>query len=85
MIVRGPTKPKRNLITILYYVTEEESVEFKKMAFFMNELKAIPRPTVGAFAKAAGYKWFNEINQIAMAKGKLSATSKKENRDSTTN
>ena len=49
----------------------------------MHEHKAIPRPKVGAFAKAAGYKFYNEINQIAMAKGKLSTTSKKENQDTT--
>jgi hypothetical protein len=37
------------------------------------------------FAKRACYKWYNEINQIAMAKGKLSTTSKNENRLDITN
>ena len=53
---------------------EEEFAEIAKRASFMHGHEAIPRPTVGAFAKAASYKWYNEINQIAMSKGKLSTT-----------
>ena len=41
----------------------------------MHGHKVIPRPTVGAFAKGGAYKWYNEINQVAMGKGKLSTTS----------
>ena len=40
----------------------------------MHEHKAIPRPTIGAFANAAVYKLYNEMNQVAMAKGRLSTT-----------
>jgi hypothetical protein len=78
-----PTKPKRKLITVKFYWREEEVTEIEKVVFLMHKYKAIPRPTLGAFAKAAGYKLYNEINQIAMAKGKLSTTSQKENRDTT--
>jgi hypothetical protein len=77
-----PTKPKRKLITVKFY-WREEVTEIKKVVFLMQKYKAIPRPTLGAFAKAAGYKLYNEINQIEMAKGKLSTTSQKENRDTT--
>jgi hypothetical protein len=76
-----PTKPKRKLIPVKYYLTEEEFAEVEKAVFLMYKYKAIPRPTVGAFAKAACYKFYNEIRQIAMANGKLSTTSKKDNRD----
>ena len=75
MIFREQTEPERKLVTIKYYLTKEESAEFEKVAFFMHGQKVIPRPTLGAFAKAAAYKWYNEIRHIAMAKGKLSTTS----------
>jgi hypothetical protein len=67
MIVREPTKPKRKLIPVKYYLTEEEFAEFQEIVFTMYDYKGIPRPTIGAFAKAASYKLYNEINQIAMA------------------
>jgi hypothetical protein len=66
MIVREPTKLKRKLVTVKYYVTKEESAEFKKVAFLLFQHKAIPRPTIGEFAKAAGYKLYNDINQVAL-------------------
>jgi hypothetical protein len=51
--------------------------------------KAIPRPTAGALAKAAGYKWYNEINQVlardeTMSKKEVpfSTTSEGEKQDS---
>ena len=71
MIVREPSNKERKLIPVKYYLTEEEFAKFVKQAFFMHGHKVIPRPTVGAFAKAAAYKWYNEINQVAMGKGKL--------------
>ena len=54
MIVMEPTKPKRKLITVKYYLTKEEFTEFEKIVYLIYKYKAIPRPTVGAFAKAAG-------------------------------
>ena len=81
MIVRGSTKPKRKLNPVKFYLTNEEFAEVWKRVILLYEHKAIPRPTIGAFAKAAVYKFYNEINQIAMAKGKLSTTSQEENRD----
>ena len=75
MIVMEPTKPKRKLIPVKFYLTEEEFAEFEKVLFSMYSYKAILRPTIGAFAKAAAYKWYNEINRIAKVKGKLSTTS----------
>ena len=83
MIIMELTKLKRKLIPVKFYLREEEFVQFEKVVFLMHRHRAIPRPTIGAFAKAAAYKFYNEINQVAMAKGKLSTTSKKENRDTT--
>jgi hypothetical protein len=56
-------EPERKLVIIKYYLSEGEAHELQKMAYYMHEHKAIPRPTVGAFAKAASFKWFNEINE----------------------
>ena len=53
MIVREPTKLKRKLIPVKYYLRKEEFAEIKKIAFLMYKHKAIPRPTIGAFAKGA--------------------------------
>jgi hypothetical protein len=55
--------PKRKTVTVKYYLTKEEAAEFEQTAFILYIHKVIPRHTLGAFAKAAGYKWFNEINQ----------------------
>jgi hypothetical protein len=66
MIVREPTKLKRKLVTVKYYVTKEDSAEFEKVAFLLYQHKAIRRPTIGAFAKAASYKLYNDINQVAL-------------------
>jgi hypothetical protein len=76
-------KLKSKLIPVKFYLREEEFVEFEKVVYLMHKHKAIPRPTIEAFAKAAAYKFYNEINQVALAKGKLSTTLKKENRDTT--
>jgi hypothetical protein len=81
MIVRGSTKPKRKLNPVKFYLTNEEFAEVWKRVILMYEHKVIPRPTIGAFAKVAVYKFYNKINQIAIAKGKLSTTSQEENRD----
>ena len=61
--IRERTESNRRLITVKFYITKEEFIEYEKDAFLMHREKVIPRPTVGAFAKAAGYKWFNEINK----------------------
>jgi hypothetical protein len=60
-------------IKVCFYLRSDEFEEFKKQAIFMFEQKVIPRPTVGTFAKAAGYKWFNEITQKAMKERGLRA------------
>jgi hypothetical protein len=57
------TEPRSKLVTVKLYVTKEEFAEFQKAAFFMHGQKVIRRPSVGAFVKAAGYKWFNEVNE----------------------
>lgn len=55
---------QRDQITrVCYYLRNEEVVEFQKMADYLYQERAIARPTVGAFAKAAGYYWFNELNE----------------------
>jgi hypothetical protein len=61
--VNDVTESNRRLVTVKFYITKEEFIEYEKLAFLMYREKVIPRPTVGAFAKAAGYKWYNEINQ----------------------
>ena len=53
MIVKEPTKLKRKLITVKYYLTKEESAQIQKIAYLIYNYKAIPRPTIGAFAKAS--------------------------------
>jgi hypothetical protein len=66
MIVREPTKPKRKLIPVKYYLRKEEFTEIKKIVFLMYKYEGIARPTMGAFAKAACYKLYNDINQVAL-------------------
>ena len=51
-------------IRVCYYLKKEEFEEFQKQAVILHHEKAIPRPTVGAFAKAAGYKFYNEFNEV---------------------
>ena len=81
MIVRESTEPKRKLNNVKFYLTNEEFAEVWKRVILIYEHKAIPRPTIGAFANAAVYKLYNDMNQIAMAKGRLSTTAQEENRD----
>jgi hypothetical protein len=84
------TESKKRLVTVKFYITKEELIEYEKHALFMYKEKVIPRPTVGAFAKAAGYKWFNEINKkltsteaTSKREKTLPKTSVEENRDTT--
>jgi hypothetical protein len=63
------TNPERKLVTVKYYLTREEAAQFNEIAFQVYIQKGIPRNTLGAFAKAAGYKWYNEVNQ-ALARDK---------------
>jgi hypothetical protein len=51
-------------IRVCYYLKKEEFEEFRKQAIILHQEKAIPRPTVGAFAKAAAYKFYNEFNEV---------------------
>jgi hypothetical protein len=78
-----PIKPKRKLIPVKFYLTNEEFAKAWKKVLLMYELQAIPRPTIGAFAKAALYKLYNEMNQIPTARGMSSTTSQEKNRDNT--
>jgi hypothetical protein len=48
---------------VCYYLRDEEVVEFQKMADYLYQERAIARPSVGAFAKAAGYYWLLKKEQ----------------------
>ena len=47
-----------------YYLTEkeEEAAHLETIAFQMYGYKLIRRSKVGAFAKSAGCRWYDEIN-----------------------
>ena len=79
----GTNKTKKEVDSCKILFEGRRICQFEKVVYLMHKHKAIPRPTIGAFAKATAYKFYNEINQVAMAKGKLSTTLKKENRDTT--
>jgi hypothetical protein len=88
--VKELAESTRRQVPVKFYITKEEFIEYEKHALLMHREKVIPRPTVGAFAKAAGYKWFNEINkQLTKDRGNeqkrkdSSKESVEENRDTT--
>lgn len=57
------SKPKKRLVIVKYYLTFDEYANMKEIAAQMCKDGVIPKNHVNVFAKAAGYKFYNEYNE----------------------
>jgi hypothetical protein len=63
---------KRDAIKVTLYFSRFESDNMKVAAEYLYHLNAIPRPTLGTYARVAALKMYNEIyNMLAEDKRKL--------------
>ena len=47
-----------------FYIPEDDYMWLEQAAIRLHKEEAIRRPTPNAFAKAATYKWYNEVNEV---------------------
>ncbi len=51
----------RGRVKVTYYLLREEAEYIKSMADYLYREKAIPRPTLGTYSRAAALKVYQEI------------------------
>lgn len=63
-LIAEQSKPKKRLVIVKYYLTLDEYANMKETATQMCKDGVIPKNHVNVFAKAAGYKFYNEYNEM---------------------
>lgn len=51
-------------VRVVYYLQRDEYVHIKEMTEYLYQKKAIPRPTIGSYSKAAALKMFKELYHL---------------------
>jgi hypothetical protein len=58
------TDNEKTVVHIGFNVSKEEYKWLQQIANWLYDQRAIPKPSVPAFAKASTFKWYNEVNEI---------------------